>query len=92
MLDRRAVSLEVVAGGGRFEGLSSHQMANAINLADPEFEPSDEQLRDLSTRAFAGVREAHELALQKLRTDITAARGDALRSLDARIASAQARK
>jgi hypothetical protein len=30
-------------------------MSGPINLADPSFEPTDEQLQDLSRRAFAGV-------------------------------------
>jgi hypothetical protein len=29
-------------------------MGDAINLADPDFEPTDEQLSGLSKRAFAG--------------------------------------
>jgi len=41
-----------------------------INLADPDFEPTDEQLRGLSQRAFAGVREAHQESLRRLREEI----------------------
>jgi hypothetical protein len=37
-----------------------HTMSDAINLADPSFEPSDEQLEGLASRAFASVAEAHE--------------------------------
>jgi hypothetical protein len=59
-------------------------MSEPINLADPSFEPTDEQLSGLSARAFAGVRAAHEQAMAKLRTDIAAARVEALRQLDDR--------
>lgn len=59
-------------------------MAEHINLADPTFEPTDEQLIGLSVRAFAGVRAAHERAMEKLRTDIDAAREEALRAFEAR--------
>jgi hypothetical protein len=36
------------------------------NLADPEFEPSDEQLRALSRRAFADVRRQNAEAAARL--------------------------
>ena len=36
------------------------------NLADPDFEPTDEQLQELSRRAFAGVAEARQAALTTL--------------------------
>ncbi len=49
-------------------------MGETINLADPNFEPTDEQLIDLSKRAFAGVKARHESALARLRAEI-AARG-----------------
>ena len=45
-------------------------MGDAINLADPNFEPTDEQLIGLSRRAFAGVTAKHEAALAKLRVEI----------------------
>jgi hypothetical protein len=49
------------------------------NLADPDFEPSDEDLIGLSQRAFAGVREQHERVLEKLRAEIELARAEILR-------------
>lgn len=49
------------------------------NLADPDFEPSDEDLIGLSRRAFANVRSEHERALEKLRAEIARARAEALR-------------
>ncbi len=40
------------------------------NLADPDFEPSDAQLLELSRNAFAHIREENELRLQKMRQRI----------------------
>ncbi len=56
-------------------------MSEPVNLADPSFEPTDEQLAGLMTRAFAGVRGAHEQAMAKLRAEIAAARVVALERL-----------
>jgi hypothetical protein len=64
-------------------------MADVINLADPAFEPSDEQLVGLSSRAFAGVAAAHERSLAKLRTEIEALRERALRDFEERQAAAR---
>ena len=55
-----------------------------INLADPEFEPTDEQLVGLSVRAFAGVRAAHDAALARLRAQISEARDETLRAFAGR--------
>jgi hypothetical protein len=41
-------------------------MGDSINLADPEFEPTDEQLQGLAKRAFAGVAAEHEAVLVKM--------------------------
>jgi hypothetical protein len=65
-------------------------MSAPINLADPAFEPSDEQLAGLTARAFAGVRSAHERAMVKLRADIAVARDEALRALGDRFAAPDA--
>jgi hypothetical protein len=59
-------------------------MSAPINLADPAFEPTDEQLAGLMSRAFAGVRPAHERAMARLRADIAVARDEALRALGGR--------
>ena len=59
-------------------------MTEPVNLADPDVEPTDEQLQDLAARAFAGVKAANELALQKLRAQIASEREKVLRDLDAR--------
>ena len=51
------------------------------NLTDPDFEPTDDDLIGLSRRAFSGVRDQHEKALDKLRADIDAARAEVLQRL-----------
>ncbi len=45
-------------------------MSNRVNLADPDFEPTDEQLIDLSKRAFANVARDHEVSLRRLYLEI----------------------
>jgi len=59
-------------------------MSGPINLADPSFEPTDEQLQELSRRAFAGVAAAHARSLERLRAQIAVARQEALHALDER--------
>ncbi|MFT3693621.1 MAG: hypothetical protein QM831_10810 [Kofleriaceae bacterium] len=44
-----------------------------INLADPAFEPTDEQLVDLSKRAFANLPEKRRAVDEKVRDSIRAA-------------------
>lgn len=48
--------------------------ARSINLADPEFEPTDEELVELTKRAFAHVPEQNAKILAKLEADVAAAR------------------
>ena len=43
-------------------------------MADPDFEPSDEDLKELSREAFEGVDAANLAALAKLRQGIAALR------------------
>jgi hypothetical protein len=61
------------------------------DLADPAFEPSDEELAELAKRAFAHVRQAHEDSLQKLRAEIAAARAAAMERLRLRKGAGAAR-
>lgn len=61
-------------------GYRTHMTAPG-NLADPDFEPSDDDLTGLARRAFADVRRQHERALEKLRAQIASARADVLRRL-----------
>ncbi len=53
-------------------------MADA-NLADPEFEPSDEQLGELFRRAFSEVDSKHRESLARLRAEIARLRVEARR-------------
>jgi hypothetical protein len=57
-------------------------MAERINLADPSFEPTDEQLAGLIARAFVDVRARREQAVAKLHAEIAAARAESLARLD----------
>jgi hypothetical protein len=51
----------------------------AINLADPAFEPTDEQLGELFKRAFADVESKHRESLARLRIEIARLRVEARR-------------
>ena len=62
-----------------------------IDLADPGFEPTDEELIGLAHRAFADVKERHDAALARLRAEIAALTEGSLRAVDARL-SARASK
>lgn len=85
-------------GGGRAEPLGGSwpraapgpilgRVSPPINLADPDFEPTDEQLIGLSKRAFAGVNDRHAAALAKMRAEIDATRGQVMKDLAARQAA-----
>jgi hypothetical protein len=50
-------------------------------LADPAFEPTDEDLVGLSKRAFAHVPAEREESLRRMREEIAAARKSALERL-----------
>lgn len=54
------------------------------NLSDPDWEPSDQELIGLSQRAFAGLKEAEAARVATLRSDIAAARKEALARFAAR--------
>ena len=51
------------------------------NLADPDFEPTDEQLQELSRAAFAHLGVARRESDEKLRREIAELREQVLRSL-----------
>jgi hypothetical protein len=53
-------------------------VAADVNFADPEFEPTDEQLHELSREAFAEVAHNHTRALAQLREEIEALRAQRL--------------
>jgi hypothetical protein len=56
-------------------------MSEKINLSDPAFEPSGEQLQALASRAFAGVRVAREQSQERLRAEIARRRKLVLEAL-----------
>jgi hypothetical protein len=58
-----------------------------INLADPDFEASDEQFAELLRRAFADVGAANESALATFWQEIAARSSDILREMAARRSS-----
>ena len=62
-------------------------MSSSANFADPQFEPSDEDLLELSREAFAGVAELRLTAREQMRVRIAALRVDALARVAALIAS-----
>ena len=43
---------------------------NEHNLADPDFEPTDEQLQELMKSVFANVKADHEASMIRLRLEI----------------------
>lgn len=51
------------------------------DLADPAYEPSDEELQQLSRDAFARVGEQHRAGLVRLRADIERLRVEVLADL-----------
>ncbi len=62
-------------------------MGDAINLADPEFEPTDERLIGLSKPAFAGVAARHEAVLAVFRAEIRAMSAQVIKDLGMRAAA-----
>jgi hypothetical protein len=51
----------------------SIEPTNEHNLADPDFEPTDEQLQELMKSAFANVK-ADQASMERLRLEIAQAR------------------
>lgn len=63
-------------------------MERKIDLADPDFEPSDDELQELSRRAFAGVGKKYSVALKRLEEDIERSRREVLAHVEAELAKA----
>lgn len=59
-------------------------MAGHKNLADPDYEPSDEDFAELLRSAFAGLREAHEASLREMRARILVLQTEARERFEAR--------
>lgn len=53
------------------------------NLADPDYEPTDEDLERLMRDAFAGIREAREESLRQMRERIARLSAEVLERLHA---------
>ena len=56
-------------------------MQQVIDLSNPEFEPTDEQLLELSKRAFADAEPSHQRQLSILEQQISQARRVLLENL-----------
>ena len=80
-LERRDQKLAPYLRGGY-----KSPMVTPVNLADPDIEPSDEQLEGLMHRAFAGIADGHEASLRAMRARITAAQAEVLRALETDLA------
>ena len=59
-------------------------MARRINLADPAFEPSDEELAGLMRAAFAGLAASREQSLREMRARIADLQQEARTRFEAR--------
>jgi hypothetical protein len=62
-------------------------MSRKVDLADPDFEPSDEELQELSRRAFQGAGERYAVALKKLAADIDSSRKEVLARVERMLAN-----
>lgn len=56
-------------------------MNEKINLADPDFEPTDEQLQELLRQAFAHIPKQNEERLRLIREQILQGRIELLKQL-----------
>lgn len=65
-------------------------MSDRVNLADPAYEPSDEDLTGLMHEAFAGLREAREQSLVEMRARIAVLQREARVEFNARRRAASA--
>ena len=54
-------------------------MNRTRNLADPDYEPTDEDLAELMRSAFAGLKEAREESLREMRARIARMSEEVLR-------------
>ena len=65
-------------------------MSDRVDLADPDFEPTDEQLQELSRRAFSDVKARHEAAMERMRAQIAEASAATLKRFEGRIGRSRA--
>ncbi len=66
-------------------------MSPRINLADPTFEPTDEDLAGLMRASFAGLAQAREQSLREMRRRIELLELEAIARFDARARTPSAR-
>ena len=59
-----------------------------VNFADPDYEPTDEDLEALMKEAFAGIREAREESLREMQARIAEAQAELRRRLPEMMRSA----
>lgn len=64
-------------------------MPSNVNFADPEFEPSDDELRELSREAFADVASLRAESNERLRARIAVLRGESFARLSEFLARLQ---
>lgn len=62
----------------------NERMPRPINLADPLFEPTDEEFNGLLQAAFAGLKEAREESLRAMRERIATMQREELARIDVR--------
>ncbi len=63
-------------------------MARKVELSNPDFEPTGEELQELSRRAFAGVAERYAAAVAKLEQESARRRMEVLARVEAALAKA----
>jgi hypothetical protein len=78
-----ATSLQITAPDSPIQIWLDTSMLPKRNLADPNYEPSDEDFRELCLKAFAGLKERRLLADRRLQEEIQRLRKDALARLHA---------
>jgi hypothetical protein len=61
-------------------------MTRPVNLASPDFEPTDEELTELSRRAFSTVAARSDAATNALRERIATEQAQVLARLETRLA------
>lgn len=61
-------------------------MQRKVDLTDPDFEPTGEELQALSRRAFEGVAERYAAALARLEGEIQRSRNEVLKRVEAELA------
>ncbi len=78
--------LELAKAGSGSESVRFVGMNRKVELSNPDFEPSDEELQELSRRAFEGVGERYAQALKIFEQQIDVSRKEALAHVEAMLA------